>query len=141
MRFGNVYGPRQDPHGEAGVIAIFCGRLQTGGRPTIYGTGEQTRDYIYVGDVVSGLIAAGDSDVGGAINLGTEEETSVLRLVELLAGHAGDAGFEPEFREARLGEIDRSCLAVDRAQETIGWSSRVPIDEGQSLTYEWAAAA
>src|SRR3954453_11514009 len=87
-RFGNVYGPRQDPHGEAGVIAIFCGRLRSGARPTIYGNGEQTRDYIYVGDVVSGLIAAGASDVTGAINLGTEEETTVLKIVELLGQYA-----------------------------------------------------
>ncbi|MFL5844132.1 MAG: NAD-dependent epimerase/dehydratase family protein [Solirubrobacteraceae bacterium] len=138
MRFGNVYGPRQDPHGEAGVIAIFCGKLQKGERPLIYGTGEQTRDYIYVGDVVSGLIAAGDSAVGGAINLGTEEETSVLRLVELLGEHAGDGGFEPEFKETRLGEIDRSCLAVGRAGETIGWQAQVKIDEGLRRTFEWA---
>jgi UDP-glucose 4-epimerase len=140
MRFGNVYGPRQDPHGEAGVIAIFCGRLQTGESPTIYGTGEQTRDYIYVGDVVSGLIASGDSDVRGAINLGTEEETSVLRLVELMAGFAPD-GFEPEFKETRLGEIDRSCLAVSHARDAIGWGAQVRIDEGLRRTYEWAAAS
>jgi UDP-glucose 4-epimerase len=140
MRFGNVYGPRQDPHGEAGVIAIFCGRLQRGGRPTIYGSGAQTRDYIYVGDVVSGLIAAADSDVTGAINLGTEEETSVLRLVELLGEHSSN-GFEPEFEESRLGEIERSCLAVSRARETIGWEARVDITDGLRRTYEWASAA
>jgi UDP-glucose 4-epimerase len=140
MRFGNVYGPRQDPHGEAGVIAIFCGRLQTGGRPTIFGNGEQTRDYIYVGDVVSGLVAAGDSDVTGAINLGTEEETSVLRLVEILGEHAED-GFEPEFKEPRLGEIDRSCLAVGKAREVLGWQSQVDVAEGLRRTYEWAKGA
>jgi UDP-glucose 4-epimerase len=138
MRFGNVYGPRQDPHGEAGVIAIFCGKLQNGGRPTIYGTGEQTRDYIYVGDVVGGLIAAGDSDVTGSINLGTEEETSVLRLVELLGAHAGDGGFDPEFKETRLGEIDRSCLAVGKAREVLGWEAQVKVEEGLGRTYEWA---
>jgi UDP-glucose 4-epimerase len=141
MRFGNVYGPRQDPHGEAGVIAIFCGRLQDHARPTIFGTGEQTRDYIFVDDVVSGLIAAGDSDVGGAVNLGTEEETSVLRIAELLGERAGEGGFEPEFREARLGEIDRSCLDVSRARETLGWEARVRIEAGLRRTYEWAAAA
>ncbi len=134
-RFGNVYGPRQDPHGEAGVIAIFCGKLLTGGRPKIYGTGEQTRDYIYVGDVVAGLIAAADSDVTGAINLGTREETSVLRLVELLAGFAGDGGFAPEFAELRLGEIDRSCLDASLAREALGWSAQVPVAEGLRLTY------
>jgi UDP-glucose 4-epimerase len=139
MRFGNVYGPRQDPHGEAGVIAIFCGRLRTGGRPTIYGTGKQTRDYIYVGDVVGGLIAAADGDAGGAFNLGTEEETSVLRLVELLGEHAANGDFAPQFEEQRLGEIDRSCLAVARARDVLGWNAGVRIEEGLGLTYEASA--
>jgi UDP-glucose 4-epimerase len=139
MRFGNVYGPRQDPHGEAGVIAIFCGRLRTGERPTVYGTGEQTRDYIYVGDVVDGLVAAGDSDITGAINLGTEEETSVLRLVELMAPFSANGTFEAEFAEARLGEIDRSCLDAGRAKEALGWAPRVGIEEGLRLTYEASA--
>src|SRR3954470_8750796 len=115
MRFGNVYGPRQDPHGEAGVIAIFCGKLRDGERPTVFGTGRQTRDYIYVGDVVSGLIAAAGSDVTGAINLGTEEETTVLQIVEKLAQVSGNGGFEAQLADARLGEIDRSCLAVAKA--------------------------
>jgi UDP-glucose 4-epimerase len=140
MRFGNVYGPRQDPHGEAGVIAIFCGRLVTGGQPTIFGTGKQTRDYIYVGDVVGGLIAAADSDVTGAINLGTEEETSVLRLVELMADFCENGSFEAQFEEARLGEIDRSCLAVGHARAVLGWEAKVSIAEGLRLTYEWASA-
>ena len=140
MRFGNVYGPRQDPNGDAGVIAIFLGRVQTGDRPTIYGTGEQTRDYIYVGDVISGLLAAGDSAVTGAINLGTEEETSVLRIAQLVTEFAGDAGFEPEFKEGRLGEIDRSCLAVGKAQEVLGWRADVRIEDGLRNTYEWAVS-
>ncbi|MEY2431592.1 MAG: UDP-glucose 4-epimerase [Acidimicrobiaceae bacterium] len=139
MRFGNVYGPRQDPHGEAGVIAIFCGRLRAGERPKIFGTGEQTRDYIYVGDVVSGLIEAGDSDVSGAVNLGTEEETSVLRIVELLTQYSANGSFEPKFAESRLGEIDRSCLAVTHARDVLGWASKVRIEEGLRLTYESAA--
>ena len=139
MRFGNVYGPRQDVHGEAGVIAIFCGRLRTGRPPTIFGTGEQTRDYIYVGDVVAGLIAAADGDVTGAINLGTEEETSVVRLVELLGRYADNGDFAPQFEEPRLGEIDRSCLAVARAREVLGWEAKVRIDEGLGLTYEASA--
>jgi UDP-glucose 4-epimerase len=139
MRFGNVYGPRQDPHGEAGVIAIFCGRLRTGARPTVYGDGRQTRDYIYVGDVVSGLIAAADADAGGSFNLGTEEETSVLRLVELLGRHATNGDFAPQFEAERLGEIERSCLEVSRAREVLGWSAAVPIEQGLGLTYEASA--
>ena len=139
MRFGNVYGPRQDPHGEAGVIAIFCGKLRAGEQPTVYGTGRQTRDYIYVGDVVSGLIAAAESDATGAINLGTEEETTVLDIVEKLAAVSGNGSFEAQLAEARKGEIDRSCLAVGKARETLGWQARVGIDEGLRLTYEATA--
>ena len=139
MRFGNVYGPRQDPHGEAGVIAIFSGKLRAGEQPTVYGTGRQTRDYIYVGDVVSGLIAAGDSDVAGSINLGTEEETTVLQIVEKLGALSEGSGFEAQMAEARLGEIDRSCLAVGKARELLGWQAQVGIDEGLRLTYEASA--
>jgi len=139
MRFGNVYGPRQDPHGEAGVIAIFCGKLLKGEQPTVFGTGEQTRDYIYVGDVVSGLIAAANSDVTGAINLGTEEETTVLALVEKLAPLSENGAFAAQLADARLGEIERSCLAAGKARELLGWQARVGIDEGLRLTYEATA--
>jgi UDP-glucose 4-epimerase len=139
-RFGNVYGPRQDPHGEAGVIAIFCGRLRGGERPTVFGTGRQTRDYIYVADVVSGLLAAGDSDLGGAVNIGTEEETTVLDLVGLMAGFEPGLDFAPDMRDARLGEIERSCLAVARARERLGWEAQVQISDGLRLTYEATAA-
>src|SRR5436305_3422408 len=81
LRFGNVYGPRQDPHGEAGVVAIFCGRLHAGTRPLIFGDGTQTRDYIYVEDLAAALVSAGDCDAGGVVNIGTETETSVLELL------------------------------------------------------------
>ena len=135
-RFGNVYGPRQDPHGEAGVIAIFSGRLRKGERPTVFGTGRQTRDYIYVADVVSGLLAAADSDVHGAVNLGTEEETTVLELVEVMAGFEPDVDFAPDLRDARLGELERSCLAVGRARQELGWQARTRIAEGLKLTYD-----
>ncbi len=136
LRFGNVYGPRQDPHGEAGVIAIFCGKYFTGGSPKVFGDGTQTRDYIYVGDLVEAIIAAGDADVTGAINIGTEEETTVLDLIDAIreAGGAGDGEFEPEFADARLGEIERSCLAVGRAREVLGWEARVNVREGIART-------
>ncbi|HEV2061948.1 MAG TPA: NAD-dependent epimerase/dehydratase family protein [Solirubrobacteraceae bacterium] len=136
LRFGNVYGPRQDPHGEAGVIAIFCGRFFRGERPTIFGDGRQTRDYIYVGDLVDAILAAGDADVGGAINIGTEEETTVLELVDAVrdAGGASESEFEPEFAEARMGEVERSCLDVSRAREVLGWESRVDVREGVRRT-------
>ena len=92
LRFGNVYGPRQDVHGEAGVIAIFCGRLRRGEPLRVFGNGEQTRDYIYVGDLVDAIATAGEGDATGAINLGTQEETSVLRVAEILQKHAGLGG-------------------------------------------------
>jgi len=139
LRFGNVYGPRQDPHGEAGVIAIFSGLLREGKRPKVYGTGEQTRDYIYVGDLVGAIAAAGDADVTGAINLGTEEETSVLHIVERMATFEPDVDFSPDLQPARLGEIDRSCLAVSKAREELGWTATTRIDDGLRLTYESTA--
>jgi UDP-glucose 4-epimerase len=136
LRFGNVYGPRQDPHGEAGVIAIFCGKLKRGDRPKIFGTGEQTRDYIYVGDLVEAIVAAAQSDEQEPINLGTEEETSVLELVRILTDVSGVGG-EPEFAPARLGELDRSCLAVTRAGDALGWTPSTRIAEGLAKT--WAS--
>jgi UDP-glucose 4-epimerase len=135
LRFGNVYGPRQDPHGEAGVVAIFCGRIRGGGRPKIFGDGRQTRDYIYVADLVEALVAAGDRDAGGVVNIGTQEETSVLQIVRRLAELHGSGDIEPEFAPARLGEIERSCLDAARARELLGWQSRTPISEGLALTY------
>jgi UDP-glucose 4-epimerase len=136
LRFGNVYGPRQDPHGEAGVIAIFCGRFVSGGEPTVFGRGTQTRDYIYVGDLVEAILVAADSDVGGAVNIGTEEETTVLDLIDALraAGGAGEHGFQPQFADARLGEIERSCLDVSRAREVLGWEASVNVRDGVART-------
>jgi UDP-glucose 4-epimerase len=140
LRFGNVYGPRQDVHGEAGVIAIFCGRLRRGEPLRVFGTGEQTRDYIYVGDLVDAIATAGEGDATGAINLGTEEETSVLRVAEILQKHA-DSSAEIDFQPARLGEIDRSVLATGRARDLLGWSAATRIDEGLRLTWEASASA
>ena len=140
LRFGNVYGPRQDVHGEAGVIAIFCGRLRRGEDLRVFGDGEQTRDYIYVGDLVEAIATAGEGDATGAINLGTEEETSVLRVAELLQVHAG-ATSPIDFQPARLGEIQRSVLHAGRAREVLGWSAATPIDEGLRLTWEASADA
>jgi UDP-glucose 4-epimerase len=136
LRFGNVYGPRQDPHGEAGVIAIFCGKLRAGARPRIFGDGTQTRDYIYVGDLVGALLRAGDTREGGAINVGTQEETSVLELVSVLAQLNGPGTPEPEFAPARLGELERSCLDATRARERLGWSASTSISDGLRLTLD-----
>jgi UDP-glucose 4-epimerase len=142
LRFGNVYGPRQDPHGEAGVIAIFCGRYYEGGRPKVFGDGTQTRDYIYVGDLVDAILAAGDGDASGAINIGTAEETTVLELIDAVR-EAGDADnpFEPEFAPARLGELERSCLAVERARHVLGWEAQVDVRAGIARTLAAVSAA
>ncbi len=136
LRFGNVYGPRQDPHGEAGVIAIFCGKLREGVRPRIFGDGTQTRDYIYVGDLVGALLRAGDGREGGVMNIGTEEETSVLDIVRVLSGLNGPGTPQPEFAPARRGEVDRSCLDATRARELLGWRASTRIGDGLRLTWE-----
>jgi UDP-glucose 4-epimerase len=136
LRFGNVYGPRQDPHGEAGVVAILCGRLRAGQRPTIFGDGKQTRDYIFVADLVKALLAAGDGDSREVVNIGTETETSVLELVGMLGEIHGPNALEPEFAPARLGELERSCLDAGRARELLGWQATTPIAAGLRLTYE-----
>jgi UDP-glucose 4-epimerase len=139
LRYGNVYGPRQDPLGEAGVIAIFCGRLMDGGRPTIYGDGRQTRDYVFVGDVVAANLAAADHpDVGGAVNIGTGRETSVLDLVQILQQEGHRSDFEPDFEAERLGEIERSCLDVTRAREQLGWQARTSLVDGLRATLDAA---
>jgi UDP-glucose 4-epimerase len=133
LRFGNVYGPRQDPLGEAGVIAIFCGRLLDGGRPTIFGDGLQTRDYVFVGDVVAAVLAAAESEVTGAYNVGRGEEVTVLDLVDALAA-ASDRPFEPEHAPERPGEIHHIALDASRAREDLGWEPRVPLREGIERT-------
>jgi UDP-glucose 4-epimerase len=136
LRLGNVYGPRQDPLGEAGVIAIFCGVLREGGRPTVFGDGTQTRDYIYVGDVVAAALAAGESSVTGPINVGTGRETNVLGLVEALAGLGEAEGFEPDFAPPRTGEVQRISIDPARAERELGWAAGVDLDEGLRLTLD-----
>jgi UDP-glucose 4-epimerase len=136
LRLGNVYGPRQDPLGEAGVIAIFCGVLKEGGRPTVFGDGTQTRDYIYVGDVVSAALAAAASDVTGAINVGTGRETTVLELADSLRELSGSEDFEPNFAPPRTGEVQRIAIDPGRAERELGWRAEVDLDEGLKLTLD-----
>lgn len=136
LRLGNVYGPRQDPLGEAGVIAIFCGRLREGARPTVYGDGRQTRDYIYVGDVVRAMLAAAESDARGAINVGTGIETDVLELAARLGDLGGVGGFEPEFAPPRTGEVQRIAIDPGRAGRELGWRAEVGLEEGLRLTLD-----
>jgi UDP-glucose 4-epimerase len=136
LRLGNVYGPRQDPLGEAGVIAIFCGRLRSGGRPTVFGDGTQTRDYIYVGDVVAAALAAADGGTSEPINIGTGIETDVLELVRLLGDLGGAESFEPEFAPPRTGEVQRISIDPARAERELGWRAKVGLAEGLRLTLD-----
>jgi UDP-glucose 4-epimerase len=136
LRLGNVYGPRQDPLGEAGVIGIFCGLLLEGGRPTVFGDGTQTRDYIYVDDVVAALLAAAASDAPGPINVGTGIETDVLELIERLGALRDGDGFEPEFAPARTGEVQRIAVDPARAERELGWRPQVGLADGLRLTLD-----
>src|SRR3954454_3217607 len=140
LRYANVYGERQDPLGEAGVIAIFCGKLLAGERPTVFGTGEQTRDYVYVEDVVAANLAAGDSDARGGFNIGTGQETTVLDVVEIFRELSDVDAFEPEFAPARLGELERSWIDVSRARDELGWAAQVDLREGMRRTLDWTRA-
>jgi UDP-glucose 4-epimerase len=136
LRLGNVYGPRQDPLGEAGVIAIFCGLLKEGGRPKVFGDGRQTRDYIYVGDVVSAALAAAGSEATGAINIGTGKETDVLELIESLKKLSGNEDFEAEFAPERTGEVQRIAIDASRAEQELGWRAEMGLDEGLRVTLD-----
>jgi UDP-glucose 4-epimerase len=133
LRYGNVFGPRQDPLGEAGVIAIFCGALLEDRTPQIFGDGEQTRDYIYVGDVVEANLRAAEAQATGAINIGRGVQTSVLEIVGALARHS-ENGFRADHVEARPGEVQHIYLDTSRAREELGWEARVDLDEGLELT-------
>ncbi len=146
LRYSNVYGPRQDPHGEAGVVAIFCGRVLDGRALTVFGTGEQTRDYVYVGDVAAANVCAargvlpapGPVDVR-AYNIGTGVPTSVLALAQTLQQVAG-ATVPVELAPARTGEQQRSFIANDKAARDLGWAPQRSLADGLALTYEWFRA-
>jgi UDP-glucose 4-epimerase len=131
LRYSNVYGPRQDVHGEAGVVAIFCGCLAEGRRPTVFGDGRQTRDLIEVSDVVRANLLAAESGVEGSINVASGAETSILDLISALndvSEHGAIA--EPEFAPERLGEVRRSRLDPSRARRELGWEAKVELRDG-----------
>jgi UDP-glucose 4-epimerase len=136
LRLANVYGPRQDPAGDAGVITIFCNSALMGQAPTIYGDGTQTRDYVYVGDTVRAFLAAADSGRPGTWNIGSSTEVSVLDLVTIIAGIAGHP-VEPRFDPPRAGELQRSAVAVDRVTQDLGWRPGVALAEGVGRVYHW----
>jgi UDP-glucose 4-epimerase len=131
LRYGNVYGPRQDVHGEAGVVAIFCGHLIDGTTPTVFGDGGQTRDWVDVGDVVRANLLAAESELTGPVNIGHGKETSVLELLAAL-DDVSDRGkiSEPNYEPERPGEVRRSCLDVTKARERLGWRATVELRDG-----------
>jgi UDP-glucose 4-epimerase len=135
LRYGNVYGPRQDVHGEAGVVAIFCGCLVDGRRPVVYGDGRQTRDWVEVGDVVQANLMAAASELTGPVNIGHGQETSVLDLLAAL-NEVSDRGplADPEFAPERQGEVRRSCLDVTRARLDLGWTAQTELHDGLRRT-------
>lgn len=139
LRYANVYGPRQNPHGEAGVVAIFCSRILSGRTCLIFGDGSQTRDYVYVGDVARANVLALNSK-SGSYNIGTGVETSVNDLVNELGVASGQV-FNTEHAEARAGEVLRISLEADLAEEVLGWEPRVFLDEGIRNTWEWFRAS
>jgi len=138
LRFGNVYGPRQDPHGEAGVVAIFLGRLAAGKPFTIFGDGTQTRDYVFVGDVVRATLAAA-GHAGGVLNVGTGRETSVLELADACRRTSG-VELEPGFAAARLGELQRSVLDPALAEHELGFRAETDLDAGIAATWEFISS-
>jgi UDP-glucose 4-epimerase len=141
LRYANVYGPRQDPLGEGGVIAIFCGALANGTTPTIFGDGRQTRDFVYVGDVVRANLLAAGSDHTAPVNIASGVETSVLELVEQLRALDGeDSAFAPVHADPRAGEVQRSCLDARAARAAIGWEPAVDLAEGLRRTLAHVAA-
>ncbi len=136
LALANVYGPRQDPHGEAGVVAIFAGLLLEGRACTVFGSGEQTRDFVFVGDVAAAFALAADRADNELMNIGTGVETSVNELYDAMARAAGSD--RPAVRvEARIGELDRSALDPGRAGRLLGWSPAVGLDAGVAATLDW----
>ena len=135
LRYGNVYGPRQDPHGEAGVVAIFLGALASGEQARIFGDGTQTRDYVYVGDVARATVSALGQE-GGVFNIGRGQGVSVVELYDLCRQTASSQA-EAEHAPARLGEIHRSVLDPEHAAMDLGFAPMVDLEDGLAATWDW----
>jgi UDP-glucose 4-epimerase len=136
LRLGNVYGPRQNPHGEAGVVAIFGSRLLDGEQPSLRGEGKPTRDYVYVADVASAFVAAAGGGRAGTYNVGTGSQTSTARLLDLLQEAAGTA-IEPLHVELQPGELQASALDASLIERELGWRPTVALEEGLGKTLDW----
>jgi UDP-glucose 4-epimerase len=139
LRYGNVYGPRQDPHGEAGVVAIFLRAIADGRRPTIFGDGSQERDYVYAGDVARATLAATQLD-GGVLNISTGRPTTVLELVEAMRRATG-RDIDPEHGPERLGDLQRSVLDASLAARELGWRPEVALEDGLRETWQFFSTA
>jgi UDP-glucose 4-epimerase len=146
LRYSNVYGPRQDPHGEAGVVAIFCNRILKGETLTVFGEGQQTRDYVYAGDVARANFAAAEADLPHpaqmdvrAFNIGTGVQTTVLELADTLQRAAG-SHVDVHHAPPRMGEQQRSAVNINKAKLELGWSPEMPLDDGLRRTFEYFAA-
>jgi UDP-glucose 4-epimerase len=136
LRLSNVYGPRQNPHGEAGVIAIFCERLLKGNTITVNGSGEQTRDFVYVGDVARAVVLSAESRLSGEFNIGTARETSINTIAKRLRDMAAP-DVEIVHAPAKAGEQMRSCIDNTLAGKQLGWAPEVDLDQGLASTLEW----
>jgi UDP-glucose 4-epimerase len=136
LRLGNVYGPRQNPHGEAGVVAIFSGRLLEGAQPFLRGEGKPTRDYVYVTDVAAAFVAAAEGRRAGTYNVGTGRETSTARLLEILQQAAGTA-IEPRQVALEVGELQASALDSTAIARDLGWRPTVGSEDGLQQTFDW----
>ena len=136
LRLGNVYGPRQSPHGEAGVVAIFSERLLTDQPLSVYGHGTPTRDYVHARDIARAFTTLADKDVAGTFNLGWGREVSVLEILDGLQRAAGTAA-EPRLEPLRAGELTRSAIDSSAAAEAFGWRPEVELDDGLTETFRW----
>ena len=140
LRLGNVYGPRQNPHGEAGVVAIFSERLLHGERPIVYGHGKPTRDYVHVADVARAFTLAADAQMTGTYNIGWGKEVSVIELLDVLQRAAGTS-FDPQLEPLRPGELDRSAIDSSAAAGALGWRAEIPFEDGIADTFGWYAGS
>ncbi|HOJ39218.1 MAG TPA: NAD-dependent epimerase/dehydratase family protein [bacterium] len=136
LRFGNVYGPRQNAFSEAGVVAIFSVRLLRGQPAMIYGDGQQTRDFVFIEDVIQACLLVMEKNVSGFFNVGTGRETSVNEIFQQVARWVGRPAIR-EYAPAREGDIRRSCLSVEKIRQAFGWQARVPLEEGIKQTVAW----
>ncbi|MCL4385585.1 MAG: GDP-mannose 4,6-dehydratase [Actinobacteria bacterium] len=137
LRYANIYGPRQDPYGEAGVVAIFSKKLLSDDQPVINGDGMQTRDYVYVKDVATANLLAVNTDYIGEINIGTALETNVNKIFNILKNAAGKPDLEEVHGPAKDGEQKRSVLSYRKAQQILGWKPEVKLEEGLVKTFNW----